>query len=75
MTFHLGWWGLIFPNVGFTIATIKIGHALGSDAILWSGSVFTVVLVALWFFVAYHHVLAVCRREIMWPGKDEDHDR
>lgn len=75
MTFHLGWWGLIFPNIGFTIATIKIGSVLGSEVILWFGSSFTVILSALWFFVAYHHVMAVCHKEIMWPGKDEDHDR
>ena len=75
MTFHLGWWGLIFPNVGFTIATIKIGEVLGSEVVLWVGSVCTGLLGVLWVFVAFCHGKAVWDREIMWPGKDEDHDR
>ena len=74
MTFHLGWWGLVFPNVGFAIATIKIGQAFESEGILWIGSIFTLLLITLWLFVGYHHILAVWRRKIMWPGKDEDHD-
>lgn len=75
MRFRLGWWGLIFPNVGFTIATIKIGEVLGSEVVLWIGSVYTIVLAGLWVFVAFRHAKAVWDREIMWPGKDEDHDR
>lgn len=79
MSFHLGWWGLVFPNVGFTIATIKIGQAFGggsgSEGTLWLGSVMSILLVALWLFVGVHHILAVWNRKIMWPGKDEDYDR
>lgn len=79
MSFHLTWWGLVFPNVGFTIATIKIGEAFGSgsgsEGILWVGSVMTILLVALWLFVGIHHILAVWNKEIMWPGKDEDYDK
>jgi hypothetical protein len=41
----------VFPNVGFTIATINIGHALMSEGILWLGSVMTIMLVAIYLFV------------------------
>lgn len=34
MSFRLNWWASVFPNVGFTIATIRIGEALQSEAIL-----------------------------------------
>jgi len=61
-------------NVGFAIATIRIGDAVMSEGILWLGSVMTVVLVMLWLFVGSMHARAVWKREILWPGRDEDHD-
>lgn len=72
MTFHLVWWALVFPNVGFTIATIDIGKQLGSEGILWVGSAMTILLVAMWIFVFVAHVRAVLTKQIMMPGKDED---
>lgn len=74
MTFHLVWWALVFPNVGFTIATIDIGRQLGSQGILWVASVMTVLLVGMWIFVFISHARAVLRKDIMMPGKDEDKD-
>lgn len=74
MMFHLSWYCFVFPNVGFTIALIDIGGALESEAIKWVGSVMTVLLVAIWLFVLFNHGRAVLRKEIMWPGRDEDHD-
>jgi tellurite resistance protein TehA-like permease len=75
MSFHLVWYAFVFPNVGFTIATIKIGQALQIEAVLWLGSVMTVLLVLVWFVVVLMHVRAVWKRDILWPGKDEDHDQ
>jgi tellurite resistance protein TehA-like permease len=72
--FSLSWWVMIFPNVGFTIATIDIGTALGSEAILWVASVMTILLVAVWLFTCVACVYAVLTKRIMWPGKDEDKD-
>ncbi|KAL4731733.1 hypothetical protein ACLX1H_000715 [Fusarium chlamydosporum] len=37
--FHLGWYAMIFPNTGFTLATISIAKALESDAIGWVATV------------------------------------
>lgn len=70
--FHLSWWSVVFPNVGFTIASIKIGAGLGSEGVLWMGSGMTVLLVLAWAFIGYRCVRAVVRREIVWPGHDED---
>ncbi|KAK3950632.1 voltage-dependent anion channel-domain-containing protein [Pseudoneurospora amorphoporcata] len=70
--FHLSWWSIVFPNVGFTIASIKIGQGLGSEGVLWMGSGLTVALVLAWAFIGYRCVRAVVRREIVWPGHDED---
>jgi len=75
MSFHLVWWAFVFPNVGFTICTIKIGEALMSEGVKWVGSVMTVMLVVVWLFVGFAHIRAVYKREILWPGKDEDHDQ
>lgn len=46
-SFHLVWWAFVFPNVGFTIATIQIGTALVSEGILSVGSAMTIALVAI----------------------------
>ncbi|KAI9829665.1 MAG: hypothetical protein M1819_006036 [Sarea resinae] len=73
MTFHLSWWSFVFPNTGFTIATIQIGHALHSNAILWVSSAMTIVMVTLWFLVVISHAWAVFAGQILWPGRDEDH--
>ena len=72
MSFHLAWWALVFPNVGFTIAIIEIGQGLQSNAITWLGSIMTILLVAVYLFVLGAHIKAVVAKEIMWPGKDED---
>lgn len=72
MSFHLVWWAFVFPNVGFTIATAKIGERLASPAIQWLAVVMTIILVITWIFVLVSHVRAVFTREIMMPGKDED---
>jgi tellurite resistance protein TehA-like permease len=73
MSFHLVWWSFVFPNVGFNIATIKIGEQLESEGILWVSSVMTILLVAMWIFVILAQARAVWKRDIMMPGKDEDH--
>ncbi|KAK4696756.1 hypothetical protein P7C71_g1218, partial [Lecanoromycetidae sp. Uapishka_2] len=72
--FHLTWWSFVFPNTGFIIAMIDIGTAIGSQPILWVASVATVVQVAMYLFVFGAHVRAVMKKQILWPGKDEDHD-
>jgi C4-dicarboxylate transporter/malic acid transport protein len=75
MSFHLVWWSFVFPNVGFTICTISIGKALMSEGILWIGTAMTLILVAVWFFVSIMYIRAVWKGQILWPGKDEDHDQ
>lgn len=72
MSFRLNWWAFVFPNVGFTIATIRIGQTLRSEGILWFATVMTILLVATWLFVLVSHINAVVKRKIMMPGMDED---
>ncbi|KAI9832024.1 MAG: hypothetical protein M1819_004568 [Sarea resinae] len=72
MSFHLSCYSFVFPNTGFIIATINIGKALGSDAILWLTSVLTILLVITYLGVAFCHIRALWRRKILWPGLDED---
>ena len=64
----------MFPNTGLLIAMIDIGTAIGSQAILWVASVATVVQVMMWLLVYVAHVRALLKKQILWPGKDEDHD-
>lgn len=70
--FHLNWWAMVFPNTGFTIATITLGNSFESPGIKGFGSAMSICIVCMWLFVFFNHVRAVLRQEIMYPGKDED---
>lgn len=70
--FHLSWWSFVFPNVGFALASMRLGSALGNQGILWFSTVMTVLLFLAWAFIAFRCIRAVYRREIVWPGHDED---
>ncbi|TGO23585.1 hypothetical protein BPAE_0127g00050 [Botrytis paeoniae] len=70
--FHLNWYAYVFPNVGFTIATIKIGERLNSPPILGVGTAMGIVLFLLWLLIVFAHIKAFSKKMIMWPGKDED---
>jgi tellurite resistance protein TehA-like permease len=74
MKFALPWWAFVFPNVGFTVATIDLGREMGSEGVLWVGSAMTVALVIVWLGTVGMCVRAVVKGEIVWPGKDEDKD-
>ena len=70
--FHLNWYAYVFPNVGFTIATIQIGVRLDSNAITLVGTGMGAVLFFLLLLIMFCHIKAVIKKGIMWPGKDED---
>ena len=70
--FHLSWFGFIFPNVGFAVLSFRMGYALNSNGVLWFGTITTISLVAGWLFVVLRCMRAVYKREIVWPGHDED---
>ena len=72
--FHLGWWAMVFPNTGFTIATIAIGNELNNESIKWFAGGMTIALGMMWLFVLVSQGLAVYRSDIMYPGRDEDVD-
>ncbi|KAL2130749.1 hypothetical protein VTI74DRAFT_5987 [Chaetomium olivicolor] len=70
--FHLGWWAAVFPNTGFTLATISLGMSFKNEPILWFATAMSVLLVLTYLFVLFHHVRAVIVQDIMYPGRDED---
>jgi C4-dicarboxylate transporter/malic acid transport protein len=70
--FTLNWWAFIFPNVGLIVALLQIANALDLRSAKIICSVATVIMVALWFFVLYMNVRGVLRKELLWPGHDED---
>jgi C4-dicarboxylate transporter/malic acid transport protein len=70
--FHLNWYAKVFPNVGFTIATLKIGERLDSTPIQMVGTGMASILFFAWLIVFFCHIKAVKNRMIAWPGKDED---
>ncbi|KAH6654149.1 voltage-dependent anion channel [Truncatella angustata] len=72
MTFRLNWWAFVFPNVGFTIATLTIGKQFESPGVEWVGTIMTILIVALYLFILAHHIRAFIRKDIVYEGKDED---
>ncbi|KAM0812774.1 putative Malic acid transport protein [Seiridium cardinale] len=70
--FRLNWWAFVFPNVGFTIATLTIGKKFESPGVEWVGTIMTILIVALYLFILVHHVRAFIRKDIVYEGKDED---
>lgn len=71
--FTLNWWGFIFPNVGLFIALLQLADAMDLSSVKVVFMVATVVvLFVLWVYVAIMNIRAVIRREVLWPGRDED---
>ncbi|EKD12926.1 C4-dicarboxylate transporter/malic acid transporter [Drepanopeziza brunnea f. sp. 'multigermtubi' MB_m1] len=70
--FHLNWYAKVFPNVGFTIATIKIGERLGSNSIQLVGTGMATVFFFAWLLIFIYHIRAYVQHMICWPGRDED---
>ena len=69
--FSLAWWSCIFPNTGFTLATIRIGVALESQPVLWVASAMTIVLVVSWLTMTCLTIWAVWTRRLLWPSSKE----
>ncbi|KAK4109296.1 malic acid transport protein, partial [Canariomyces notabilis] len=70
--FHLGWWAAVFPNTGFTLATISLGSCFQNELVLWFSTAMSIVLLLTYLFVLYHNIRAVIVQDIMYPGRDED---
>ena len=70
--FHLSWWAAVFPNTGFTLATISLGTCFHSDTVLWFATAMSILVVLTYLFVLFNHVRAVIVQDIMYPGRDED---
>ncbi|KAL7914028.1 voltage-dependent anion channel domain-containing protein [Trichoderma velutinum] len=70
--FHLGWWAMVFPNTGFTLATISIAKELISPSFQWVTTGMSVCMFIMFIFVFYNHARAVVVQDIMYPGRDEN---
>ena len=70
--FSMAWWGIVFPNTAFTLATSLISEELDSDGIKGVASAMTVLIVIAWFIIAFANVRALIRKKLLWPGRDED---
>ncbi|KAF5668658.1 C4-dicarboxylate transporter [Fusarium heterosporum] len=65
MSFALPWWAIVFPNVGFTIATVYIGEELESDGVAWVATVMTVLVFVAWLMDLYLHLKSIFQKRIM----------
>ncbi|KAJ5496527.1 C4-dicarboxylate transporter/malic acid transport protein [Penicillium fimorum] len=65
MSFTLPWWAIIFPNIGFTMATMRIGEELESNAIAWVATVMTILVFAAWLMDLFLYVKSIFQKRIM----------
>ncbi|KAL6922277.1 hypothetical protein FSST1_006303 [Fusarium sambucinum] len=65
MSFTLPWWAIVFPNVGFTIATVYIGEEFESDGIAWVATVMTILVFAAWLMDLFLHMKSIFQKRIM----------
>jgi tellurite resistance protein TehA-like permease len=72
MHFTLSWWAFVFPNAGLTLGAVMIANAIHSPGIKWLCSAVSAILVGVWIWVAVMNVRAVWKRQVLWPGADED---
>ena len=72
LCFHLTWYSFVFPQVGLAHATFSIGKAINSAAIIWVATVLSSIITIVYFVVLLANIRAVWKRQILWPGKDED---
>lgn len=70
--FHLNWYAKVFPNVGFTIVTIRIGEQLDNNAIMLIGTGMATIFFFSWVLILGFHIRAFMQHMICWPGRDED---
>ncbi|ATY59547.1 C4-dicarboxylate transporter/malic acid transport protein, putative [Cordyceps militaris CM01] len=70
--FHLGWWAAVFPNTGFTLASISMAREFGSEPLMWCTTVMSICMICAYLFVLAFQVRAVVIQDIMYPGRDED---
>ncbi|KAG8677560.1 hypothetical protein FPOAC2_03695 [Fusarium poae] len=65
MSFALPWWAIVFPNVGFTIATVNIGEEFESDGIAGVATAMTILVFTAWLMDLYLHIKSICQKHIM----------
>ena len=67
MSYHLTWYGFVFPNVGLLSTMGLLGVLLPSDGVKWVASVGTACLSGVWVFVTAMHARAILTRsEHLW---------
>ncbi|KAJ5167675.1 uncharacterized protein N7482_003269 [Penicillium canariense] len=62
--FNMGWWALTFPLGVFTTCTCTMGQELPSRFFAVLGTIFSVVIVLLWFLVSFHTFRGIIRGDI-----------
>ncbi|OAA70724.1 C4-dicarboxylate transporter/malic acid transport protein [Cordyceps fumosorosea ARSEF 2679] len=70
--FHLGWWAAVFPNTGFTLASINMAREFGSAPLAWCTTVMSIMMLCAYLFVLSFQIRAVVIQDILYPGRDED---
>lgn len=70
--FHLGWWAMVFPNTGFTLASISIAREFGNEALMWCTTGMSIIMICVYLFVFAFQIRAVIVQDIMYPERDED---
>ncbi|PYI06192.1 C4-dicarboxylate transporter/malic acid transport protein [Aspergillus sclerotiicarbonarius CBS 121057] len=71
-SFHLNWFAMVFPNTGFTLATITLANQFDSAGVKGVATAMSLCVIIMFIFVLLSAGRAVYRKDIMYPGRDED---
>ena len=72
LRFAMTWYAFIFPNTALITATFAVAKALDNYPIKIIGCIMTCLIIVAWLFIVGLNVLAVTRKQILWPQKQED---
>ena len=69
LQFTMAWWAFVFPNVGFTISTAKIGENLESEAIQWIACAMIILIAGMWLLVLGVLLMKILKQTLFSSGR------
>ncbi|MCJ1310788.1 hypothetical protein MMC25_004455 [Agyrium rufum] len=72
LKFGMTWYSFVFPNAAMATSTFAIGKVFKSKAIQVVGGAMTIILVGAWIVIGYCMIVAIIKKDILWPQKGED---
>lgn len=73
--FNMGWWGFTFPLGVFTVSTTTLAIELPSKFFKVLGTILSILVILLWFLVAFRTIMASFRGDIFFAPCAADYEK